>query len=480
VSLMTLPFHRAGRTALLVGEILVLGWLFATEDLGQLGFLILIIGVIFGVTAIVFRDWPIGCFVVLAIGSAMPRFNATVFGLHVRPEHVATSVAILAIGVQSLRRHIKLNLRLRSFDYWVLAYVLMNFFSSAITSPQPRMTLRWATLNALVVTPYFLVRVMVKNDRQVRLALHGLLCVGVGEAIYGTLASVANHVWGTTWGVQLGQYGSIPGTFGTQYEANLFGSYTACTAIMFLALFLLSKEPKRLWYGWGAMLGLVGALVSLARSVLLALPIPIIVLFWVSAKKGQFQLRRLLPVAVGVGLVLAILSPFVLEYMSERFSSLDVSDGSVDFSTLGRLVQMNIALEDVKANPIFGTGTASFQLLFRLSDLGVVVNYEDETDAGWISNSPVRILHDVGLVGLAVFLVFLGTLARASYRGLRVATHSTKVSIVALSAGLLIYAITFQATEATLLTFTWIHFGLLAAAATVALDRDRVTESASE
>jgi oligosaccharide repeat unit polymerase len=478
---MTLAFaHRAIRKVLLAGELLVLAWLFATEDLGQLFFLILIIGAVLGVLAIVFGDWPVGCFVVLAIGSAMPRFNATLFDLHVRPEHVATSIAILAIVVQLFRRHIDLKLRLRNFDYWLLAYVGMNFFSSVVTSPQPSKTLRWALLNALVVTPYFLVRVLVRNDRHVWLALQGLLCVGVGEAIYGTLASVANHVWGTTWGVQLGQYGSIPGTFGTQYEANLFGSYTACCAVMFLALFLLSKEPRRLWYGWGAMLGLVGGLVSLARSVLLALPLPIIVLLWISAKKGQFQLRRLLPLAIGVGLVLAMLSPFVLEYMSERFSSLDVSDGSVDSSTLGRLVQMNVALEDVKANPVFGTGTASFQLLFRLSDLGVVVNYADETDAGWISNTPVRILHDIGVVGLAVFLVFLGTLARATYRALGVATRSTKVSIVALSAGLLIYAITFQATEATLLTFTWIHFGLLAAAATVALDRGRQTESASE
>jgi oligosaccharide repeat unit polymerase len=470
--------YRFARTALLAGEILVLVWLFATEGLTQLGSFFLTIGMILGVVAIVLSDWPIGCFAVLAVGSAMPRFSATLFDLHVRPEHVATSVAILAIVLQLLRGHIKLDLRLKNFDYWVLAYVAMNFVSSAMTSPQPRMTLRWASLNALVVTPYFLVRVLVRTDRQVWRALQALLWVGIGEAIYGTLASVANHIWGTTWGVQLGQYGSIPGTFGTQFEANLFGSYTGCAAVMFLALFLLSKEPGRFWHGLGLTLCLVGAFVSLARSVLLGLALPVVFLLWISAKKGQFQLRRLLPVAIAVGLVLAMLSPFVLEYVNERFSGLDVSEGSVDASTLGRLVQMDIALDDVKTNPIFGTGTASFQLLFRLSDLGVVVNYADETDAGWISNTPVRILHDIGIVGLAVFLAFLGTLARATYRAVGVATRTTKLSIVALSAGLLLYAITFQATEATLLTFTWIHLGLLATAATVALDRGRRVESA--
>ncbi|HWY57350.1 MAG TPA: O-antigen ligase family protein [Terriglobales bacterium] len=399
----------------------------------------------------------------------MPRFKIMLFSLHVRPEHVATSIAILAIIVQLLRGQIALNFRPRNFDYWVLAYVAANFFSSALTSPQPVMTLRWATLNALVVIPYFLVRLLVKDDRQVWLALQSLLWVGLGESIYGTFASVSNHVWGTTWGVELGQYGAIPGTFGTQYEANLFGSYTACTAIMFLALYLLSKERGHSWYGWGVAWCLAAAFFSLARSVLLGLPFPIFALLWISAKKGRFQLRRLLPLAVGVSLVLVMLSPFVLEYVSTRFSTIGVSDVSKDVSTAGRLLQMGAALEDVKVHPVFGTGTASFQLLFKLSDLGVAVTYEDD-DIGWISSTPLRILHDTGIAGLAIFLVFLGTLARVTYRARRVATPSTKVSMVALSAGLILYAITFQATEATLLTFTWIHLGLLAAAAAVATD----------
>jgi O-antigen ligase len=469
--------YRAARNALLAAEILLLGWLFATEDLAQLGFLILAIGGVLCAVAIIFSGWPIGCFLLLTIGAAMPRFSATLFGLHVRPEHVATSLAILATVVQAFRGRIQLSLRLMTFDYWLLGYVGMNFFSSVVTSPQPRMTLRWATLNAIVVIPYFLVRVLVRTDREVWLALRVLLCVGVAEAIYGTIATLANHIAGTTWGVQLGQYGSVPGTYGTQYEANLFGSYTACAAVMFLALFLLSKEQRRMWYGWGLMFSLLGAFFSLARTVLLALPVPIIVLLWISVKKGQFQLRRLLPVAIGVGLVLAMLSPFVIEYVSARFSAIDVSEGSVDASTFGRLVQMDIALDDVKSNPVFGTGTASFQLLFKLSDLGVAVNYADETDAGWISNTPLRVLHDIGVVGLAIFLVFLTVLAKATYRALRIATHTTKVSMLALSAGLLLYAVTFQATEATLLTFTWIHFGLLATAAAITLDPRRLTAS---
>ena len=476
---MTLAFaYRAARTALLVGEILVFGWLFATESLTALGWLTLIMGVSLGTVLLVFTDWPIGCVVMLTIAATMPQFKLTVFDLHLRPEHVATAVAILAILVQALGGQ-SLKPRLRSFDYWVAAYVAANFFSSAMTSPQPAMTLRWATLNALVVTPYFLARVLVRNDRHVWLALRALLCVGAGEAVYGTLASVSNHILGTTWGVELGQYGAIPGTYGTQFEANLFGSYTGCAAVMFLAFFLLSKEPRRFWYGLGLTVCLVAVFFSLARAALLGLPIPVLALLWISFKKRQFQLRRLLPVAIGIGLVLLLLSPLLIEYVTARFSTIDISSASTDVTVAGRMIQMAAAVDDVKVHPIFGTGTSSFQLLFKLADLGIYVNYEDN-DIGWISNSPLRIVHDTGIVGLAFFLAFLGTLARTTYRALRTATFSTKLSIVALLAGLLLYAITFQVTEATLLSFTWWHLGLLAAAATVATDRGRLTASAPE
>ena len=460
---------RAARVAVLICEMVVLARLFATEDLGQIGVLILIVGLTVGTVALIFGDWPVGCFVVLTIGAAMPRFQGTLFDLHVRPEHVTTLVAIVAMGVQLYRGQFKLNFRLRNFDYWLIAYVAMNFVSSGLTSPDARKTMVWATLNAIVVLPFFLVRLLVRTDQDLWRALNGLILVGVVESIYGSLASISNQVLDTSWGVELGQYGTTPGTYGTQYEANLFGSYTACTAAMCLALFLLSKQSSRTSYGLGFMFGLIGAFFSLTRSVLVALPIAIFATLFFSARKGQLRLRWLLPVAIGGGLVLAILSPFVLESLGARISS--TADVAGDSSTVGRLIQMGAAVEDVKEHPIFGTGTSSFQLLFKMADVGITMRYEDD-DIGWISNSPLRVLHDTGIVGLTMFMAFLGTLVMAAYKALRVATRTTKLSIATLAAGLLVYAICFQVTEATLLTFTWLHLGLLG----VCVERSRQGE----
>jgi O-antigen ligase len=94
-----------------------------------------------------------------------------------------------------------------------------------------------------------------------------------------------------------------------------------------------------------------------------------------------------------------------------------------------------------------------------------------------VSNTPVRILHDTGFVGLLIFGGFLGTLAAAVYKARLVAGPQTRVVFIALAAGLVLYAITFQATEATILAFTWVHLGLLATAVALIQSSRPLSES---
>ena len=54
-----------------------------------------------------------------------------------------------------VRGRTRLTLRLRQFDYFLITYIFLNFFTSAVTSPEPRMTLRWAMMNAIVIAPIF-------------------------------------------------------------------------------------------------------------------------------------------------------------------------------------------------------------------------------------------------------------------------------------------------------------------------------------
>jgi hypothetical protein len=417
--------------------------------------------------AIAFRRWPAGCLSVIVVASAMPRYTLTLFGLHVRPEHVAVGLVLACIVVQALRGRLRGGDALQSFDYLLICYIGMNFVSSTLMSPAPQMTFRWAVLNALVVTPYFLMRLLVRDEASIQRAFRILLLVGTLEAAFGILCFVSNRLFDTQVGVLADQYGFIPGTHGTQYEANLFGSYTGCCGVMCFALYFLGQRSRRALYGWGSGVCLLAALVSFARSVILAVPVAVVCVLWLAFRGGRAQFRTLARVTIGVTVLLVAMSPFLLNFVAERFSTIDFSDLAQDNTAVNRLVQTAVAVEDVRGHPIFGMGTSSFQLVFDWDDFGLPGMKGDSEQGGWISNSPLRILHDTGVIGLAFFLLFLGSLVSAIRKALRTAEEEEKVVVIALSAGLLLYSITFQATEATMLSFTWVHLGLLSAAVVI-------------
>jgi O-antigen ligase len=446
-----------------IAELCVLGYLIRTEDLTSSGLLLLsLIGAV-ALFALSLVDWPFGAVAVLIASSVMPRFKGTVFGLHLRPEHVGIGFVAGMLLLQVLRGRTRLTLRLQRFDYFLIAYIFLNFFTSAFTSPEPRMTLRWAMMNAIVIAPYFLLRLLITSEDAFHKAFDIMLWIGAAESAYGVICFLSNRLFETQFGMEINQYGIIPGTYGTQYEPNLFGSYSACCAIMFLALFLLGERSR--WHGYGFLITLPGAAISLSRAVILAFPVVALVVLWVAFRRGRFQMRRFVPLAAAVAVLLLIFSPFLVGLLRERFSTIGVSEISSDETTAGRLVQIVVAVQDVQAHPLLGTGTASFQLLFNWLD------YQGEDLGGWVGNTPLRILHDTGVIGLTVFLLFVGSLLLTGRRIIRDSSPRTVIAIIALQGGLLLYAITFQSSEASLLAFTWVHFGLLSAAIATAQPR---------
>jgi hypothetical protein len=359
--------------------------------------------------------------------------------------------------------------RLRFFswntaDVCLLAYVAANFYSSAFASIDPRMTLRWAAMNAIVIGPYFLARLLITKQSRLEQAFSWLLWAGAAEAAFGIFCFLSHRAFGTEFGVSADQYGTVPGTHGSQYEANIFGSYLACCSIMFLAVYLFGQKSRRTpSLAAGLALCATGTFVSLARSALGALVVVALLLVLVAAKKGKMKLRQFAVVGGCTAVLLLALSPLIGSFIEERLSSIDVQDISSDSTSFVRLVALGAALDDIPKHPIFGLGTDSLQLTFRMSDyLGHASEMDDM--AGWVGNAPVRILHDTGVVGLGFLGAFLIALAVTTVRALRVASETNRMILIALAAGVLVYSITFQATEATLLAFTWVHLGLLAAA----------------
>jgi O-antigen ligase len=399
--------------------------------------------------------WPYGALSLLIGTSVMPRYFVEIFGWKARPEHFAAAIVFILASVWLLAG--KRQLHLQKIDYCVLAYVGLNFVSSAFTSPEPASTLRWALLSTLAILPYFLIRFLVRDLATLRKVFRVFLIVALAESAYGILCYASHHAFGTTVGVEPGQYFlDVAAPYGSMYEANMLGAYSACCALLCLSLYLWN-ERYRVPYMFGFLLGLLGTILSFSRGALVALVASGAWIFWMTRRQRNVPSRKLIFLIPAVAIVLLLASASVRGVLQERISNL-FSQGLAEETTLTRYIVIFESLQEFPNHALLGSGTASLQLTFDWA------KYIPEWAGNpiWVGNVSVRILHDTGLFGLAAFLAFLVYLWRQIRTGLRTAIEVPM--LIGLSAGALVYSITFQSTDGTTLAFSWVHLGLLATA----------------
>jgi hypothetical protein len=293
----------------------------------------------------------------------------------------------------------------------------------------------------------------VEDRNGLRKAFMALLAVGSATVAFGILCFYSNLIFGTEVGVTVGQYGDIPATNGLQYEANIFGSYSGVLSVMMLVTYLYDRRRRFLV---GFALALSGMAISLSRAALGSTLIGLLVVAVLIAAKRLWTRKLLISITEAALCALLLVVPVVLSQYTERFSTVDISDPTADPNTLTRMVQVGTAFDEVLKHPVWGGGTSSFQLAFDWQALGT--EWEDQ---GWIANTEMRVLHDTGLVGLLVFIAFLVSLYGRSRTALK---FESNPELVALLASTVVYCIAFQATEGTLLAFTWVHLGLIGCA----------------
>jgi O-antigen ligase len=199
--------------------------------------------------------------------------------------------------------------------------------------------------------------------------------------------------------------------------------------------------------------------ISLSRAAFGATVIVVAVTLFLGYKRGLVNKSRLTSLALAALCASIFIAPLVLQHYTERFSTIEISDPTADPNTMTRAVQTFTAADEILKHPIWGGGTASFQLAFDWRDLGA--EWEEQ---GWIGNTEMRVLHDTGIVGLLVFILFGASLAYRAWKALKLESNP---ELVALLASLLVYCITFQATEGTLMAFSWVHLGLISCAISV-------------
>lgn len=285
-----------------------------------------------------------------------------------------------------------------------------------------------------------------------------LLGVGLAESIYGILCYASHQSFGTSTGVEVGQYFvDVAAPYGSMYEPNLFGAYTACCAVLFLACYLF--RGRRLRYLICFLVSSMAAVLSFSRAALLALIVTVGWVLWRSRRASNFDPKKTAVFALAVGLILALAFTSVGGVMRERFSNL-YYEGLTEETTISRFIVIQEALQDIPGHLLLGSGTASFNLSFDWSRFMP----EWAGEKTWIGNAPLRILHDTGLLGLSAVLGFFASVwwkVRRARRG----QGGSDGMLLGLQAGILLYAISFQSTDGTILAFFWVHLGLLASAA---------------
>ncbi len=394
--------------------------------------------------------------VALLAASAMPRLFIEIGGLKARPEHIVGGMMICVVPFIWKKR--ARTVEWIWPDYMLLVYVALIFFSSVFMSIDPGQTTKWAIQQTLAILPYFFLRVIITDRERFRWAFRALLVVGAVASAYAIVCFYSYSFFGTALGVEVEQYeGGVAATYGLQFEANILGAYSGALAVMMLVMYLW--EGGRKFLIGSTFFGLVAMAVSLSRAALIATFAAIALAGLLALMRKRLTWKATFSFAAASLVALLLVAPFLLQHYSERFSTVEIADPTSDPNTLTRAVQTVSAIDEITKHPIFGGGTASFQLAFDWQEFGA--GWEDQ---GWIGNTELRVLHDTGVVGLLTFVIFAVSLVWLARKALK---RESSPELIALLAGAAVYSITFQATEGTLLAFSWVHLGLIGCAVAI-------------
>jgi O-Antigen ligase len=409
-----------------------------------------------------FVSWPYGALLELFIAASIPRWVVPIHSWKAKPEHFIAA----AVGSVMLLRMIGYKHKWKSWskvEFLVFAFLAMNFFTSIAVSPDRASSLRWALLLTLAMSPFFLLWQVVHTEKQLHRLMVLWLSVGAVEATFGIFCFLSHLAFRTNFGVTIVDFlGFMPEVHGSLWEPNIFGSYCTCFAVMFLFYFL-DCSPKNSWYLAGFFVTTVGALLSLARqSWICLIAIGGLVLVY-NLRTNNIRIKHLAPIVAGVLLAIVVGANAVQE-LSERVASF-TGEAAEDPTVVRRVQMVALATSDILGHPIIGQGTGSLGILY-IADSDTT--YEG-VDRAWLGSLFVGIVHDTGLVGMAIFVCFAIALGRRAWRVIAGSVRSaSRTAVGALFAGLLVLLIAYQFTDASTFAFTWIEFGLMASGLRIA------------
>jgi O-antigen ligase len=329
----------------------------------------------------------------------------------------------------------------------LLGYLLVNVVSTVLFAAEKARGLKLDLEILASALTFTVVIALLPSRGAIDRALRLLWVTTVAEAVIGLLCLIAYIGHLTSYGVQQGDFG-LPMVYGTQYEANIFGSFLLGNFFLLLADYLRGRRSA--FHAIGLVLVLAGVVASMTRTVWLGLLLGLL-LFAACALRLRGQARILLPVMAAVpvlaivGLVLGSATPFA----GRLFDLVNLQSSSA----FGRLVIFHAALSDWHHHVLLGSGTGSF-------NFGAAPGQPHP----WLPSLFLLTLHDTGIIGLVILALLLFAFYRTMVAALRRGGELALVAAGAMS-GFSALLLAFQTTTGFWFAYPWIVAGIGVAAA---------------
>jgi hypothetical protein len=416
--------------------------------------------------AAVWARGSVACIWLLIATAALNGLSIQFHGASVYPEYIALGMAGAWVAAGTVLGLMEWSAPRPLLP--LLGWLGAALLATVLYAPDRHQSLvLWLKL-LLMVAVYLIVANLARG--RLASAIAGQLAAG---AIIGVLAVLAYSWWKLT-GSHLGMQhpggnmgkGWLPGV--TLREPNILGSYLVAATVLGLPLALALYRWRVAT--WGAVvLGAVGIVASGTRTAWLALLLCLLVAGARVAFQRRVGLRWVVPPVVLAGMLalglavthtdprsaLPAFNPRQGGDLAQRVASF--GDLSRDRDIVTRVQIAGNALTHWQTHPLTGWGVGAYGEVYRYPP-------PDTIHPGWISNLPVHLLYDSGLLGLAAFAWAMVLAAIGGVRAWLGAAGVMRAAIAGLLLALLGLLLAFQATEATWFAYPWIYLGLLQAA----------------
>ena len=293
-----------------------------------------------------------------------------------------------------------------------IIYFLFSFFQNA------EMTIAFSTLKNYIFYPlfYFLIYGLIKNKKDLWKLFQFFFAGGITIIIFFTIGLIRQKgIWTEITPLS---------TDGVRLLGFSHGLFISIALIPMFFYITFSELKNKFWLNLILIIWIGGVVGTLMRHLWTSLLISFLIIFAVLAwENKKIVFKSALKIVAILLLLIAIIFSYttITSKSQDQISALNtpglgmivertqsINDGNEDSSFYWRGIAWRSGIQRFKENPIFGIGTGK-RVVVEMKWLTQNVEIRS------IHNSYLSILIQFGLLGLTIFLVFIGATLKKLY-----------------------------------------------------------------